>query len=492
MNPKTTAVLFAFAAALAAFVYFYEIEGEQAREEAKDAESRLFPDVEQSEIASISLRDSGADEIRLERRNGRWRIAAPIDFAADTFAADGVASAITQLMTESVIEDPRPPEVYGFGAAGTEVRFAVGDLEKTLRIGSVTPVGSNSYASVEGDDRVYTVASYQLSSFKKKLEDLRDKRILEFDPVAVRRIAVSWPGARVVVERSDAGWQMVTPVRAPADEDTVEGLLSSLSVLRAVAFVDEPGTEEEMGFAPPQFAVELELSGEAEGSDPEIAHFAVGGVNEDASERFARGAADSHYMISQYSFDDLPRRQVEYRDRQLTQFVADDARRVELGFHSASGEPLAVSFDRKDGGWKSNAEPAQPEKLDVLVKVLSSLRADDIVAEELGPAELQAMGFDPAKAVLQIYGEGEPAERLAEIHLGIAFGDGVTARVPDRDTIFLIGAGFADAIPADLEDYRERFVAQPEPATDDGEAVVTTPESAIDESESIFEARDDD
>ena len=82
MNPKTTAVLFAIAAALAAFVYFYAIEGEQARVEAKAAEKRLFPDVEQGEIASISLRASDAPEIRLERLDGRWRIVAPIDFAA--------------------------------------------------------------------------------------------------------------------------------------------------------------------------------------------------------------------------------------------------------------------------------------------------------------------------------------------------------------------------------------------------------------------------
>jgi len=186
MNPKTTAVLFAIAAALAAFVYFYEIEGEQARVEAKAAEKRLFPDVEQGKITALSLRISGASEIRLERRDGRWRIVTPIDFGADRFAADGLASAISQLMIESVIEDPRPSDVYGLEAGGVEVRFAFGDLEKTLRIGSETPVGSNTYASVDGDDRVYTVATYQLSPFKKGLDDVLDKRILDFDPAAVR------------------------------------------------------------------------------------------------------------------------------------------------------------------------------------------------------------------------------------------------------------------------------------------------------------------
>jgi hypothetical protein len=466
MNPKTTAVLFAIAAALAAFVYFYVIEGEQARVEAKAAEKRLFPDVEQGKIASISLRASDAREIRLERRAGHWRIVAPIDFAADTFAADGVASAITQLMSESVIEDPQPPDVYGFGAEGVEVRFAVGELEKVLRIGRETPVGSNSYASVEGDERVYTVASYQLSSFKKELGDLREKRILNFDRASVRRIAVSWPGARVVIERSDAGWQMVAPVRAAADEDTVERLLSSLSVLRAAAFVDEPGSEEEMGFAPPQFAVELELSGEAEDSDPKAARFEIGGVNESGSEWFARGAGDPHYTISQQNFDDFSRKTVEYRDRRLAEFAADDARRVELGFHSAGGETISVSVVREEGGWVSSAEPVESEQFGALVDVLSGLRAADIIAEELGPEELRAMGLDPAKAVLLVYGDGEPAERLAEIHLGVAFGDGVAARVPDRDTIFKIDAARADAIPMDLEDYRARFVEQLESATE--------------------------
>lgn len=471
MNPKTTAVLFAIAATLAACIYFFVIPREEARVEAAAAENRLFPDVEQGQITAISLRVSDATEIRLERRDGRWRIVAPIDFAADTFAADGVASAITQLRSKSVIEEPQPPDVYGFGAEGAEVHFRVGNLEKILRIGTGTPVGSDSYVSVEGDDRVYTVASYQLSSFKKGIDDLRDKRILDFDPAAVRRVAVSWPEARIAVERSDAGWQMVEPIRALADQDTVEDLLSSLSFLRALAFVDEPGSEEEMGFAPPQFAVELELLDEAAGPDPRIVRFSVGGVDEGGLQRFARGAAESLYLISQRSFDDYSRRVVEYRDRRLAAFEADDARRLELGFRSASGEAVAVSVTRENGSWVSNAEPVQPEKLDVLVDVLSGLRADDIIAEELGSAELQAMGFDPPRAVLQIYADGDPAERLAEIQLGIAFGGGITVRTPDRETIFLLDAAPADALPRDLEDYRERFVAQPEPAADEQETL---------------------
>jgi hypothetical protein len=467
MNPKTTAVLFAIAAALAAFVYFYEIKGEQARLDAKAAEKRLFPDVEQAQITSIALRVSDAPEIQLERRDDRWWIVAPIEFAADTFAADGIASAITQLMSESVIEDPQAHDVYGFRKDGAEVRFALGDLEKTLRIGSATPVGSNSYALVGGDDRVYTVASYQFSPFKKEAEEFRDKRILDFDPAAVRRAAISWPGAEVVIERGEAGWQMVAPTRALADAEAVDSLLMSLSLLRASGFVDDPGSDEETGFSPAQFAVEIELSREVGDSDPEIARVAVGGVDESGTQRFVRGAAESLYLISQESLDGFPRRVVEYRDRRLAEFAAEEARRIELGFHAAGGETVAVSVRLEDGGWVSSGDPVRSEKLAALVDVLSDLRAHDIIAEEFGSTELEAMGFEPARAVLQVYGDGDSAESLAEIQLGVAFGDGVTARVADRETIFLIATALADAIPTNLDNYRARFVAQPEPTADE-------------------------
>jgi hypothetical protein len=241
----------------------------------------------------------------------------------------------------------------------------------------------------------------------------------------------------------------------------------NLSLLRASGFVDDPGSDEEAGFVPPQFAVEIELARETGDSDAAIARFAVGGVDEGGSQRFVRSAAESLYLISQESLDGFPRRVVEYRDRRLAEFAAEDARRIELGFHTATGETVAVSVSLEDGGWMSNTDPVRSEKLDALVDALSDLRAHDIIAEEFGPTELQAMGFDPARAVLQVYGDGDSAEPLAEIQLGVAFGDGITARVADRETIFLIATALADAFPADLDDYRVRFVAQPESATDE-------------------------
>ena len=50
MNPRSTGILFVAAAAIAAFLYFYEIGGEQERADAEEAEKRLFAGLEQEAI----------------------------------------------------------------------------------------------------------------------------------------------------------------------------------------------------------------------------------------------------------------------------------------------------------------------------------------------------------------------------------------------------------------------------------------------------------
>ena len=50
MSPRTTGILVLLAAALAAFVYFYEVKGQDARTEAEERAKRLFADVEPNAI----------------------------------------------------------------------------------------------------------------------------------------------------------------------------------------------------------------------------------------------------------------------------------------------------------------------------------------------------------------------------------------------------------------------------------------------------------
>jgi hypothetical protein len=157
MQPRTSAILLAVALALGAFVYFYEIGGEDARREAEEQARRLFPAVEQEAIEWIALTTRDGIEARLERGEGGWRLVQPVAFSADRFAADGMAANLAGLVSEAALENPQPLAEYDLGEAARTVHFSAGGQERALLLGGQTPVGDNAYAKTGASDAVYTV-----------------------------------------------------------------------------------------------------------------------------------------------------------------------------------------------------------------------------------------------------------------------------------------------------------------------------------------------
>lgn len=484
MNPRSAGILFLVAAALGAFVYFYEIRGEQARQEAEEAEKRLFTGVEPEDVEWIALRTTDGEQARLERREeGGWTLVEPLRFPADEFTADGMASALARLASEQKIEDPQGPEVYGLAEA-PPIRFGAGGEVHALRLGDKTPVGGNSYVGVEGKEPVFAVPTYSTTALSKALPDLRDKRILDFDRESIRRIALEWPGGGVTLAKGDEGWRLESPLEARADATTVDELLADLSFLRAEGFVDDPPPAEETGLDEPVLRVRLSTG---EGEDARSFEMAVGGERD--GDRLVRAAEESLYRIASERLADFPRELVAYRFKQLAKFVSTDATRLEMVFRDEAGEPVTITATRGEGGWTGEPEPIAAGKAGLMISELSRLRADDILADALGEDERAAYGLAPPRAVFRVYGaaeeagdegeaEGEPA-LLAEVHLGELRGDeGVVARRPDRSEVFLLEYGVAEYLPVSLQAFRNRFASEAEPETEEPAPAEAEPETA--------------
>jgi hypothetical protein len=391
--------------------------------------------VEAEAIEWISLTTTDGRPVRAERREQGWEIVEPFAFQGDGFALDGVASALAELASEAVYEDPQPLEVYGLDDESAVVRFAVGGEERGLRTGDKTPVGGASYAAVLGRESVYTVPTFRVTSLRKSFDDLREKRILRFDAAAVERVVASWPGGRVELVSRDGEWWLEAPVEGLADSDTVRDLLSNLSFLRARGFDDEPGSDAETGLANPAFSLELSLAAEGEGEEPRRLAFAVGS-EEIGGDRLVRAGRRSLFRIPPERLDDFPRQLVDYRFKRLADFEATEAQRVEIGFSSDAGETLVVTATREEEGWRSTPEAMQPEKISRLVDELSSPEAGE-------------------------------ASRLAELRLGVVRGTGgVVAQTGETPALFELDPGLAEHLPVSLEAFRNRFVAGAEEAAE--------------------------
>jgi hypothetical protein len=478
MNPRVTGLLLLLAAALGAFVWFYEIEGEEARKSSEEATRRLFPGVEAEQIEWISLTTADGHAARLERKDGAWRLAAPVEFRADRLAADGIASALAQLTSEASYPNPQPPEVYGLGEGAREVAFGAGGGEHKLRIGAKAPMGGNSYASVGGRADVYTVATYRVSAIAKRLDELRDRRIVEFSEDAVRRLSLRWPDGGVVVEReagaggagaeaqaggaqAAAGWRLVEPAAGRADDSTVDTALSNLSFLRATGFEDAALPDAETGLDRPDLEVEIALAPEKEGAEPRTLALAFGRALANG-DRLVRSGG-TLFRVPSARLDDFPRKPTAWRFKDVARFEADGARRVEMGFRDASGATLAVTATRgEDGEWSSEPEAIEPARLRTLVDELARLRAREILADSMGEAELRGLALEPPNASFVVRGEDASAAPLAELRLGVVReGGGIAAQAAGNPTVFELDPVIAEYVPVGLEALRARFVEKP-------------------------------
>jgi hypothetical protein len=488
MNPRTTGLLALVACLLGTFVYLYEIEGEAGREAARETEKRLFGGIEGDDVDALELTTSDGIAARFERQGGAWRIVSPVEGAGDAVALDSIASALAQLPRAGDVEAaPGDLAQFGLGDAAQVVRFEAKGASRALRIGKATPVGANVYVATDAGPGIAYVEGYRVNAWKRALTDLRDRRIVAFEPGEVERLAIAWPEAGApdgifevgLVRDGEKRWQIEKPAAMRADQETVDGLLSNLAYLQATGFVDERTPDVDAALRESALVLRWSLAG---GEDEQ--RFRIAGGLDDA--RLVETTNGAIYRIAADRLEDFARRLAAYRDKQLGRLDPVALERIELEF-SATPDPstaLATPVDAKSdrvvleqtsGSWSVEGREADPEALAGLVASLASLRASDIVADGMGGAELASVGLASPAVRIRLMprttgadgaakGETASASPL-ELELGrLDLERGLFARVVPEETIYVVAP--SDAPPLTLADFEARVAkpaATPEP-----------------------------
>lgn len=217
-------------AALGVGLYFSNKE--KAAEAAKppaDAPPKILA-LTEGDITKVALKKKGADETVLEKANGKWQLTAPKPYPADQDAANQLVASVANVSGDRVVEDKASNlSAYGLNAPALEVDITgKGGKVSKLEIGDDTPTNSGSYAMVQGDPRVFTVASYVKTGVDKSANDLRDKRLLAFDQDKVSRVELIAKKQDIEFGRDKDQWQIVKPKPLRADGVQVDEMLRKL------------------------------------------------------------------------------------------------------------------------------------------------------------------------------------------------------------------------------------------------------------------------
>ena len=182
------------------------------------------------QIQEIKLQKTGAETIDLRRVAGKWQITAPQQFPADSDSVSSILSTLSSVTPDHVM-DEHASDLGQYGLSQPSMKITIVEANNKshdVLIGDSTPAGSASYAALAGDPRVFTIATYMKNSFDKSPNDLRDKRLLNFETDKVTRLELTAKKQTLEFGRNKEQWQIVKPKPIRADQFPVDELLRNL------------------------------------------------------------------------------------------------------------------------------------------------------------------------------------------------------------------------------------------------------------------------
>ena len=423
MSLRYTAVLLLVLAGLGAYVYLVEFPREQREEQEK----ALFA-VDADAVESVTL-TRGDATIEIERRDGEWHLVAPVRAQADATAVEALISAVADCKVDKDLGS-QGDDMARFGLAEPTVAVTLGTDSGgsvTVRVGNAAPVGNAAYIQRNAEASVLLTGAAFRASVDKKLDDLRERRLFDFEDDDVR-----W----FEIRRADAAWQMLEPGGFGVDEGAVRTFLSSLRALRVASFVaDEPASVDEFGLTTPPLEVAF-----ATGEDAATVHTVQFGTERAETEIYARTAdSPAVYTVNDWAFRNLDKSPRDLRDKRLTGFAAADARAIQVVRRNGDDFRLVRDGD----AWRVEGARGTPKKdeIDQYVKDVAELAGYEIVSDD--PAAPPAgFGFDDPVLQLSVYGDDD--ELLDSVVVGRTEADGglqnFNARNTGRPMVVLVRA----------------------------------------------------
>jgi hypothetical protein len=333
--------------------------------------------VEADKIDELQIKSESGERTTLQRKGTSWDITQPAAAAPDEAAVSGITSNLSSLEVQRVVEE-NPADVTEFGLATprVEVGFKAAGQQHRLQIGSKTPSGTDMYARLADQKKVFLISSFLDSIFNRGSFDLRDKTVLKLDREKVDALDVSTASGHAQEFRKVNGeWQLTSPVPARAEFTAVDGLVSRIASLQMKALVP-PATA-----ATPAYGLDKPAATVRIGSGSSQATLVLGAPAGEGAIYARDLSRPAVFTVEASILDDLKKDASEYRQKELFDARAFNATRIEIVNNAQTTIFEKTKTKDKDGKetetWRQ-AAPARDvdsAKVEALVSATTEARA---------------------------------------------------------------------------------------------------------------------
>ena len=473
MNWRNTLILAIIAIAGVAYFRFFEMKRPGTEEARRQLQNML--NVDRTKIDGIVIQN-GDQKIEIRRRDDKWRLETPIKDQADGALVETLLSDLENWQKDGTIpakeidRDKSKLAEYGLNNPKLKLKLIGHDRPPEILFGKDAAIEGRMYVRFQNSRETYLASQSVRKDIDKKPEEFRDKKLTDLSNAQVRRVVLKTPAGEIELEKRDTQWEILKPLRARADDQKVNDLISQVTSARIGQFVAEDrGDLRPYGLAEPRGSitlfdqeqkrdqkVEIGESIKVAGREDKGQTLQIGAIPEKEKEevyvRFApRGSV---YTLPKKIEEILDTKPADLRDNHLVRIDTNILDRITIDAPAKTKTVLA----RKDGNWtiaNRNNALADSGAVKRMIDALQNERVTKFVEDVA--SNLPKYGLD--KPQLQLTFSSFASENTAETKAGeqpfatIAFGkdegDQVFARLTDEPFVVAVRRGLLDQISAD-------------------------------------------
>src|SRR5213079_1335128 len=365
---------------------------------------------------------------------------------------------------------------YGLNNPKLKLKLLGHDRPPEILFGKDAAMEGRMYVRFQNSKETFLAGQSVKKDIDKKPEEFRDRKLTDLSNAQVRRVVLKTPAGEIELEKKDTHWEILKPLRARADDQKVNDLISQVTSAHIGQFVAEDrGDLRLYGLAEPRGSITLFDQEQKKDQKVEIGESIKVAGREDKGQTLQIGAIPeketdqiyvrftprgSVYTLPKKIEEILNTKPAELRDNHLVRIDTNILDRITM---DAPGRTKTV-LARRDGNWtianRSNA-PADSGAVRRMIDALQNERVTRFVEDVA--SNLPKYGLD--KPQLQLTFSSFASENTAETKSGeqpfatIAFGkdegDNVYARMTDEPFVVAVRRGLPDQISPDPSRWQD-------------------------------------
>ena len=451
MKFKGTVALTATFILIVLYYFLIDVPTEERKREEKVRSERILA-FDSENINAFSI-IKGKETIALERSSiAEWQMTQPVDAKGDSEAVSTFLSFLANLSFARVVEEsPKDLSVFGLDTPVMKVTLSTkkGD-SKGIRIGDDHPMGNKVYLARLNESRVFT-ADVIKDHLDRRVYDLRDKTILDFEILKVKKLECIHNGKTFVFEKLQKSWELSDgKATAKGDENEIKNFLSIIRAAHIKEFLDEPPKKlTSYGLGNPKLIVKLfEL-----GTDKSLS-LSIGKKGDNGF--YAKTLSGKNiFLIDQSLFKAINGCQlVDFMDKQLVDFKGEEVTNMTL---RTSNEMIQLNRNIKDLQKWTIEKPinmqANTATVNSLLFDLKNARIVKFVKTSV--TDLKPFGlYQPQKEMTLTYKDG----KTWSLSLGnqTSNADHYFAQRTGEETVFILKNSDVDPIFRPLHELKDR------------------------------------